>query len=92
MKEQIISKSNELVDLCINYHKKGMLGKMNIIDFFEQLDMGINENDYNKILICYCRILSKKGYEIKFNTNLFDIINYNSDEYIDYWEKIINNT
>ena len=63
---------------------------MNVIDFFEQLDMGINEKDYNKFLIYYCRILSKKGYEIKIDTNLFDIIDYNSDEYIDYWEKIHN--
>lgn len=88
--DKIISKSNELVDLCIDYHKNGMLGKINIIDFFDQFNMQMKKKDYYKVLIRYCEILSKRGYEIKFDTNFFDIIDYNSDEYIDYWSKISN--
>lgn len=61
-----------------------------MIDFFDQLSIGINKNDYNKVLIQYFRILAQRGYAIKYDVNHFYIINYNMLNMMIIGEKIHN--
>lgn len=50
----------------------------------------MNNEIYYSIIIEYCRLLAESGYEIKIDTDNFDIMDYNSMDYELYIESILN--
>lgn len=50
----------------------------------------MNNEIYYSIIVEYCRLLAESGYEIKIDTDNFDIIDYNSIDYEFYIESILN--
>ncbi len=86
--ETLIKIAKTLVDITIQKHNQKLLGKENMSTFINSnLPIGIEINDYNKILHLYNKYLSKEGYEIKKDITKFDIINYNTEEYQVYINK-----
>ena len=72
-------------------YKKKKLSKYSLNQFFNyNLKKYVDTDYYNCIIIEYCRILAEKGYEIKIDTEHFDIINFDSREYKIYIEEIKN--
>jgi len=93
MKEDTLIKLAEtLVKITIRKHKDKLLGTENMSNFIKNnLPMGIEIYDYNSILHLYNKYLAKEGYEIKKDISRFDIINYNTEEYILYISSLSNN-
>ena len=93
MKEETLIKIAEtLVKITIRKHKDKLLGTENMSNFIKNnLPMGIEIYDYNSILHLYNKYLAKEGYEIKKDISRFDIINYNTEEYILYISSLSNN-
>lgn len=90
MKEDTLIKIAEtLVKITIRKHKDKLLGTENMSNFIKNnLPIEIEIYDYNSILHLYNKYLAKEGYEIKKDITRFDIINYNSEEYQLYINKL----
>lgn len=87
-KEILIEKAKRLVCITIEKHKQKLLGREKMSTFIKNnLNKDITEEHYNKILHLYNKYLAKAGYEIRKDINKFDIINYNSEEYLEYIRK-----
>lgn len=87
--EKIIEYAKSLADITIKKHKEKMLGKERMSKFLkDNLTKEAKDIYYNEILHLYNKYLAKEGYEIKKDINNFDIINYNSDEYLLYVEEM----
>ena len=85
-REMIIKEANNLVNITIDMHDKGLLGKEKMSTFIKKyIDNKISYDDYNEILHIYNRLLAEAGYEIKMDICHFDIIDYNSKEYEIYY-------
>ena len=83
--KQICNKANELVEISINLHNKKSLKKYDLLSFFKEYLKDLYDSEYcNCIISKYCSYLAKAGYEIRIDTDKFDIIDYNSNEYIKY--------
>lgn len=93
MEEEILIKiAKTLVDITIYKHKQKLLGKENISTFIRNnLSIEIEKTDYNHLLQLYNKYLAKEGYEIKKDINTFDIINYNTEDYLLYISSLLNN-
>ncbi len=90
MKKIILFEAKKLANNTINLHNENKLGKKSMITFLkEQLGKTYDTEDCNKILIEFCSILAKRGYEIMIDTDHFDIIDYNSNEYQKYTSSLI---
>ncbi len=88
--KQINEKARKLVKTSIELHKKKLLGKITLLDFFkEHLKDLYDSKYYNRIIIKYCSLLAKAGYEIMIDTEHFDIIDYNSYEYEKYVDELL---
>lgn len=88
--KQINEKARKLVKTSIELHKKKLLGKITLLDFFkEHLKDLYDSKYYNRIIIKYCSLLAQAGYEIMIDTDYFNIINYDSYEYQLYTEKLL---
>lgn len=90
MKQEKIKKyAKELVEITIEKYKEKSLGKEKMSNFIKNnLTKEVKNIDYNKILHLYNKYLAKEGYEIKKDINNFDIIDYNSEEYQIYINKL----
>lgn len=90
MKEETLIKMAEtLVKITIRKHKDKLLGTENMSNFIKNnLPIGMEVDDYNSILHLYNKYLAKEGYEIKKDISKFDIINYNTEEYNLYINKL----
>lgn len=89
-KKQVVVIAKKLVNTSIGLHKKKKLSKYSLNQFFNSyLKEFIDTDYYNYIIHEYCRILAEKGYEIKIDTEHFDIINFNSREYKFYIEELL---
>lgn len=87
---QINKIASQLVETTINLHNKKTLSKYSLNNFFkEYLKDYLKEDYYNSIIIKYCSVLAKRGYEIMLDTERFEIIDYNSYEYENYVNKIL---
>ena len=87
---KIIEEAKKLVKTSIEFHKKELLGKTDLLSFFkEHLKDLYNSEYYNSIIIKYCSLLAQSGYEIMIDTDHFDIINYNSYEYQRYVDDLL---
>lgn len=91
MSDRLIQKeAKRLVNVTIEYHKKKLLGKIKMTDFLKKHeDKKITKNYSCRVLRYYCKFLAQAGYEIKMDTDHFEIINYRSREYEIYIEEIM---
>ena len=88
--KQITQMARKLVKTSIQYHKKGKLGKKDMLTFFkEELNELYDSDYYNYIIMQYCSLLAQSGYEIMIDTDHFDIIDYNSYEYERYVDELL---
>lgn len=88
--KQITQIARKLVKTSIQYHKKGKLGKKDMLTFFkEELNELYDSDYYNYIIMQYCSLLAQSGYEIMIDTDHFDIIDYNSYEYERYVDDLL---
>lgn len=88
--KQITQIARKLVKTSIQYHKKGKLGKKDMLTFFkEELNELYDSDYYNYIIMQYCSLLAQSGYEIMIDTDHFDIIDYNSYEYERYVDELL---
>lgn len=82
--EEVKEAASNIVEEIIILHKENKLGNKELITYLDDSIEKYDKNDYYLILNYFCKHLSKEGYEIMRDTNHFDIIDYNSSEYIDY--------
>lgn len=88
--QQINLEAKKLVKTSIELHKKKILGKVDLLSFFkEHLKELYDSEYYNYIIMKYCSLLAQAGYEIMIDTDHFDIIDYNSDEYYRYVDELL---
>lgn len=76
--------ASNLVEKTIKLHKQNKLNNKSLIVYLNDELSDYDQDYYYLILNYFCKYLSENGYEIKSDTNHFDIINYNSNEYIEY--------
>jgi len=89
--KQICDKAQELVNISIKLHNKKNPKDQDLVSFFKEHLKELYNTEYCDSIICkYCYYLAKAGYEIKLDNKRFEIIDYNSDEYMEYTSKIIN--
>lgn len=90
MKEdKIIKYAKRLVDITIKAHNKNLLGKEKMSTFIKKnMNEKLNDQEYDNVLHLYNRYLALKGFEIVNDINHFNIINYNSEEYFTYQDKL----
>jgi len=91
-KKMIFKLAENLVEITIAKKEKGLLNKESMFEFIDDFLLSLKDNltsnEKITLLINFCGVLAKRGYEIKnTSNNLFDIINYNSIEYELYLEK-----
>ena len=73
---QIYNYANLLVEFTILKHKYNLLESESLNTYLNRhIEKGINNNDYNNIIITFNKILANKGYTITNNVNKFDISN-----------------
>lgn len=91
MNDKLIQKEAErLVSITIEHHKKKLLGKIKMTNFLKKYeDKKIAKICGRSVLRYYCKFLAQAGYEIKMDTDHFEIINYRSREYEIYIEEIM---
>ena len=88
--KQICNKANELVEISINLYNKKTLKNYDLLSFFKEYLNDLYDSEYYDCIISkYCSYLAKAGYEIRIDTDKFDIIDYNSNEYSEYILKLI---
>lgn len=87
--DEIVEYARLLVEITIKKHKEKLLGNDKMSNFIKSnLPIKVKKSDYNNILHLYNKYLAKEGYEIKKDINNFNIIDYHSEEYQIYINKL----